>query len=178
MESIQAFNKSVLSLVINCYYDKDYEALTRLGISGDVARKIATLPSHIRYRLEKQRNPILEVVVNEGALNSSISVCYASGDRDELYNRAIQLGAAKSTMRALCRMSSSDFASRRKSMGISESRVRPQSLSVDEEILLGKAFSASSNEDELNSLIILAEQTDIEINRIYTYFSIKAENKS
>ena len=173
MESIQTFNKNVLSLIINCYFDKDYEALKRLGISDDVARKIATLPSHIRYRLEKQRTPIIEVVVNEDAINSSINVCHASGDRDELYNRAIQLGAAKSTMRVLCRMSSSDFASRRKSIGISESRVRPQSLSVDEEILLGTAFKKSTNSDELGALITLAEETGIEINRIYTYFSIE-----
>jgi len=172
MGSIQTFNKHVLSLIIHCYFDKDYEALKRLGISDNVARKIATLPSHIRYRLEKQRTPIIGVMVNENAINSSINVCHANGDRDEMYNRAIQLGAAKSTMRALCRMSSSDFASRRKSMGISESRVRPQNLSIDEEILLGKAFKKSSNSDELSSLITLAEETGIEINRIYTYFSI------
>ena len=171
MELLRAFNSSLVSLVIRSHFDQDTATLDRLNISGDIAQRIAKLPSNIRHRLESQQTPFIEVTVNESALNSAINSCYASGKRDEMYDKAILLGAAKSTMKKLCNMSSSDFASRRKLLGMTELRVRPQSLSVDEELHLSSQYrEIDDTTDGLSTLIALAENSGIEINRIYTYF--------
>lgn len=175
MHSIQTFNRDVVALVVNCYYSGDEEALNRLGIDSKMAHKIASLPASVRHRLELQRVPFFNISLNREALNSSIDACCASNDRDELYDKAIQLGAAKSTMYQVCKMSSSKFAARRKALGISDVRVRPQSLTVDEELLLSKVSLSTPYPDTLSELIYLAEKSGIEINRIHTYFILDKE---
>lgn len=171
MESIQAFNKSVLNLVINCYFTQDHSTLERLNISQEVAKRIAGLPSNVRHMLEQHKTPFVDLNLNESAINSAINNCYASGSRDDMYNQAIILGASKAMMRNLCNMSSAEFASRRKALNISEARVRPQSLTTDEELMLGELYQqVEGPKDSLEALVFLSEKSGIEINRIHTYF--------
>ncbi len=171
MESIKAFNKNIISLVITCYYEHDHDTLERMKISLDVARKMAKLPSNVRHSLENQKIAFFDFMVNEGAINNAINSCFASGTRDEVFNRAIVLGAAKTTMRQLCNMSSSEFAARRKALDITDTRARPQSLTVEEEVQLSELYKEIDIKgDRLENLIFLAEKSGLEINRIYTYF--------
>ena len=171
MPGIQDLNKSIIELVVHCHYRQDETTLGRLNISKTIASRIAQLPSNVRFRLETQTTPFIDFSANESAINSAINSCYASGTRDELYNKAIKLGSSKAIMRMLCSMSSNEFARRRKLLNITNARVRPQSLTLDEELDLGKLYLAiEGKKDSLESLVWISEKSGIEINRIYTYF--------
>ena len=177
MDTLQNVNRNIIAAIISCYHDNDQGTLDRFAISHELAQKLASLPNNVRHRLENQRIPFIDFKLNESAVNSAISSCYANGQRDEMYNKAILLGAAKSTMRKLCNMSSAEFAVRRKALNITETRVRPQSLSADEELKLNECYLDHADQEGLATLIALAEETGIEINRIYTYYTLQLVHK-
>lgn len=141
-----------------------------LKLNSDDFKFVSELPLSTIIRLQNIE-PFYQIIIDVNRLKLAVKQVTNAVDRDNLYNEAILLGAAKSTMKELCKMSSTQFAVRRKSLGIETSRVRPKCLTNYEDSDLIDAWHECKGErDSLVLLIKMAKHSGIEINRIYSYF--------
>lgn len=143
--------------------DQTFELLKELN-NGEMVQVTAT--------------PILQLHINDNLLNQGIQRVLQGRARHKLINDAIRLGASREIMQDFASISHNQFNRQRHKLGLSEApRRRPSKIKSDDYYRLsalhsryGQDNSLDSKIDQLRCLVYLAEQSAIDINRIYQHF--------
>jgi hypothetical protein len=151
------------------------DAHSRLGISRETLDDLTRLNIAELYGVSA--SPFLHLKVDDRILNLAVQGALKNRNRDELLNKAIRFGASRAIMQEFARLSYNEFRRRRSELGIDTNRSRPQQLTNDEYERLselhsgfGKHHPIAKPLDHLYCLVYLAEHSNIDINRIHSYY--------
>lgn len=150
-------------------------AFKQMGIDAETMSDITSM--NVAEIQELAETPFITYDIDNRTLNVRVQRILGRRKKDNLLNRAIQLGASRMVMKLYANMSHQEFTQRRTQLNLDDNRSRPSLLSSEEYDQLAQLHSKYGSQhpvrakiDHLACLVHLAETMTIDISRIYQYF--------
>ncbi len=162
-------NAFVIQYIYRLYQDRDVEGLRAIGLSKEVAKRVASLSLDEVGRLENFRAQIAEFKVTESHLEMMIKHVQHEGAKDELIDQLIQLGASQTMLAELAGIEPTEYRARRQALGLpNASAGRPSVLTEQESTKVHHVWHHYAGEpDDLLRYYYVGLDTDISLSRIW-----------
>lgn len=169
--NINTLNTFVIQYINRLYKHRDIESLHAIGLSMEMAQRLANLSLEDIARLEGFRAKIAEFRVAEGHLEMMISHVRHEGMKDKLIDQLIQLGASQVMLWELSGVDHVEYRERRQALGLPKASAgRPSALTEEESTAVHTAWQEyEAEQDMLLRYYWIGFDTKIALSRVWHY---------
>jgi Protein of unknown function (DUF2857). len=125
--------ESVLLYVQRCIVERDYHALSMIGLGGAEVEALSQLSLSDLGRLARSRTPPVRIAVDRDCLEVLLGQIHHSGERQICSLELVRRGAPAQMMAAICGMSSREYQEARRYVIGRRQPGRPSTLNEGQE---------------------------------------------
>jgi hypothetical protein len=162
------FNTFIINHITRLYRARDFLSLMSLGLSRDVAERVANMSQIDTLRLSDFPGMIAHIQIREPHLEMMIRHVQHEGNKDRLIDECIQLDASQIMLKTLTAMDSTEYRERREALGLPKATPgRPTVLSEQESTKVHNAWQRHQEHEELYRYYLMAMDTGLSLARIW-----------